>query len=286
MSKAIDLTGKRYGKLIAKKEVTSPKQDRRKYWLFECDCGNTVVKRVDQISSSPCPSCGCWTKQRKSELAKKSYAGIKKGMLTVLEDMGTSNGESVLKCKCDCGNEVIVSSKEFYRRKSCGCLKNGWKIKDTSKMKKHGYSGHPAYHIWTNMIARCEHPKCKEYKYYGERGITVCNEWHDVKVFCEWSDKNGYKEHLTLERRDVNGNYEPSNCYWIPQIEQSWNKRNTMYIIYKGRKTSLAKLCNELGLNVYTVRDRWYRGIRDNERLLYDGDLRDLRREERCGMGE
>lgn len=277
MGKFIDLTGKRFGRLQVVGQAEN--KNNRVMWKCKCDCGNEVIKRADNITNMKVASCGCWTKERKSELALADFSGKKFGKLKVNRLVEVKDGISYWECTCDCGNVGIFSSKSLYKRKSCGCVKNGWKIENKENMLKHGYCFHKAYSIWSNMIARCENPNCKEYKYYGARGILVCEEWKNVKSFCEWADNSGFSEGLTIERIDVNGNYEPNNCKWIERKEQAWNKRNTIKIFYEGKEISLAKLCNQLGLNYAVVRDRWYRGIKDNERLLYNGDLRDLRKE-------
>ena len=81
------------------------------------------------------------------------------------------------------------------------------------------------YSIWLNMRQRCSNPNASGYKNYGGRGITVCNQWNDYFVFQTWALSNGYAPHLTIERRDVDGNYEPSNCYWATYSTQIANKR-------------------------------------------------------------
>lgn len=78
------------------------------------------------------------------------------------------------------------------------------------------------------MIERCENEKDTSYKDYGGRGITVCEEWHDVTVFFDWAFKNGYVAPLTIERDNVNWNYCPENCRWIPMNQQNWNTRKSI----------------------------------------------------------
>lgn len=282
MNKFIDLTNKKFGRLTVFSMAES--KDRRIRWKCRCDCGNIVEKRTDYLKNSPNPSCGCWTRERKTELATNDLTGKRFNALTVIEFVEIKNSQSYWRCKCDCGNVSVFPSKGIKERKSCGCIKGGAKYGDITYFK-HMKSGHPAYHIWCGMMARCFNESCREYKHYGERGITVCEEWKDVKLFCRWAEVSGYKKGLTIERKDVNGNYCPDNCCWIPQNEQSWNRRDTIFFDYMGDVVSLAKICKKLNLNLSTVRDRWYRGIRDTERLLYNGDLRDLRKEEKIGMG-
>ena len=141
-------------------------------------------------------------------------------------------------CKCDCGNEKIVLQQSLIsgRSKSCGCLN-----KDiVSKMwNKHGLSnvGSGLYSVWNGIKYRCYCKSSHDYPNYGGRGIKMCDEWKsDFKAFHDWAIANGYKEEktdkginiLTIDRIDVNGNYEPSNCRFVTNEVQAKNKRDTI----------------------------------------------------------
>ena len=96
--------------------------------------------------------------------------------------------------------------------------------------------------VWRGMKARCYNPKSPKYKHYGERGITVCEEWRNsYQVFFEWAMANGYAEGLTLDRIDVNGNYEPSNCRWVTKAVQNRNRRNNRLLTYNGVTKSICE---------------------------------------------
>lgn len=100
---------------------------------------------------------------------------------------------------------------------------------------KHGFCGTKIYKKWEDMKSRCNNPNNKRYKDYGGRGIKICNEWlSDFMNFYNWAINNGYKEGLSIERINNDGNYEPSNCKWITRAEQMRNTRNCHYIEYKG----------------------------------------------------
>lgn len=109
---------------------------------------------------------------------------------------------------------------------------------------------HPVYIAWINMIRRCEVETCSEYKHYGARGITVCPEWKNSFVtFFEWSLRNGWEEGLSIDRIDVNGNYEPSNCRWTTMLVQQNNRRNNSLITFEGRTQTEAQWCRELKIS-------------------------------------
>ena len=121
--------------------------------------------------------------------------------------------------KCFCGNEfeAITQDVKSGKQKSCGCLINQDKI-------THGLKGHRLYDTWNNMMQRCNNPKNKKYIEYGARGITVCERWHSIENFIDDVFPT-FEEGLTLDRINVDGNYEPSNCRWATRNIQARNKR-------------------------------------------------------------
>lgn len=112
------------------------------------------------------------------------------------------------------------------------------------------------YNTWKNMIARCSNVKTKCYPYYGGRGIIVCEEWLDYDNFYEWAMSNGYDDTLTIDRINVNGNYNPNNCRWVDKEVQANNTRANVYI---GNMT-LAQYSRKIGVNYDCVKGRLYRG--------------------------
>jgi hypothetical protein len=115
------------------------------------------------------------------------------------------------------------------------------------------------------MQVRCNNPHTKEYKYYGERGICVCDEWNDIRAFQKWAYANGYDENAkrgecTLDRIDVNKNYEPSNCKWSTVKEQSNNRRTNRLITYKGETKTMTQWAESIGMSVGTFKRRLYAG--------------------------
>ncbi len=168
--------------------------------------------------------------------------GTRFGRLTFIgraDDGEFSNGKKYVryKCLCDCGNEKIIAKAHLVSGsiRSCGCLQ-----KETmrSARLKHGDTHkHRLYGVWLNMKDRCYNPHNNHYDSYGGRGVRVCDEWlHDYPSFRDWCLSNGYKEeiresgrnNLTLDRIDVDGNYEPANCRFVSNKENCLNKRDNL----------------------------------------------------------
>lgn len=159
--------------------------------------------------------------------------GDKFNRLTIIKDLGKrqvgSSGEyQYVLVECECGNKREMSFNDVRQghSKSCGCY-NVEKIKE--RMTKHGHSNTRLYRIWKDMRRRCNNPSRRNYPDYGGRGIEVCSEWNNFQSFYNWSLENGYEEHLTIERKNVDGNYEPGNCEWIPRKKQNGNTRKTKH---------------------------------------------------------
>ena len=121
----------------------------------------------------------------------------------------------------------------------------------------HGLSHCKLYSVWNTMRHRCYNEKNKKYKLYGARGITVCDEWKNNYIaFREWALSHGYAEGLTLDRKNVEGNYCPENCRWVTQKIQQRNRRNNRLIEYKGQRKLLLEWCEEFNLPFKTVQAR------------------------------
>jgi hypothetical protein len=164
------------------------------------------------------------------------------GLLTVSNFICTDKyRDRIFLCKCSCGGESKVAGRQLRsgRTRSCGCLKI-----ETSKTnnRKHGlcYEGGKysrLYTIWIGMKKRCHNVNSKSYKDYGGRGIKLCDSWeNDYSSFHDWATTHGYSYSLTIERKDNNGNYEPSNCTWIPRKQNGRNQRTTLLTMAKANR--------------------------------------------------
>ena len=112
------------------------------------------------------------------------------------------------------------------------------------------------HRIWLAMKARCNNPNRDKYKYYGGRGIKVCDEWDKFEAFYEWSIANAYNDSLSIDRINPDGNYEPSNCRWVTIKEQMNNKRNNQMFDYEGQRLPITKVEEITGIGRYTLRQR------------------------------
>lgn len=190
----------------------------------------------------------------------KDLTGKRFGRLVVLKRDFSSEKKGVRwLCKCDCGNEKIILGQTLLRgkAKSCGCYrKECGNIQKFST--KHNKSHSKIYKTWQCMKSRCYDKNDKyHYKDYGGRGISICNEWlSDFMNFYNWAITNGYKDGLTIDRIDVNGNYEPNNCRWATKEEQANNRRKTQFITYNNETHTINEWCKILNLKKYVLRQR------------------------------
>ena len=207
--------------------------------------------------------------------------GKRFGKLTVIEKHSQDKwGGWNWLCRCDCGNETVVSGGHLrgMKTKSCGCSRK------ESKNFSHKMTGSRIYSIWQAMKSRCYYDKNKRFKYYGGRGIKVCDEWKNSFIsFYEWSMKNGYDENAergqcTIDRIDVNGNYEPNNCRWATIKQQANNTRRNHFIEYNGKTQTVSQWANELGVEPDSIFNRLQKGFTEEEALT----LKFNERRKRC----
>lgn len=183
--------------------------------------------------------------------------GLRFGKLIVdsrVEDYVAPSGGTHKKyaCMCDCGKQVNVLKEHLLsgRQKSCGCLKKERRI------VTHGKTQTRLYRIWSNMCNRCSNKNNPVWRRYGERGITVCDDWKTFENFRKWAVENNYTDILTIDRIDNNKGYNPSNCRWADNFVQSNNKRNNHMIEYRGEIKTLSEWAKCLNIPYKTLHRR------------------------------
>lgn len=177
-------------------------------------------------------------------------------LVAIRTEKSSDIGKRIWVCVCDCGNttEVLSDSLRRGNTRSCGCTN---RTNLVNRNTTHGLSKSRLYHIWRRMKQRCNDANTKDYANYGGRGITICNEWKDDFLsFHDWATKNGYDADKSIDRIDVNGNYEPGNCRWADMKEQASNKRNNRKISYKGETHTLAEWSRITGIDTSLIRYR------------------------------
>lgn len=179
----------------------------------------------------------------------KDVTNQKFGRLTALYRLHDTNVRTKWLCICDCGNfaEVLLPNLTRGRTTSCGC-------RQKESVTKHHLAGSRLYNIYRNMYKRCYKSNSPNYKHYGARGIKICDEWlNNVQLFYNWAIDNGYQDDLSIDRIDVDGNYEPLNCRWVDLKTQNRNRRNIKNYTINGETHCLAEWCEILNLNYPTV---------------------------------
>lgn len=220
MSKVIDLTGQRFGRLTVIERSDS--KNGRATWLCKCDCGNTKVISGVDLRRGTIKSCGCYL----HDFRTPDLTDMRCGKLTVIRKITTNGGHGTLwECQCDCGKTTIARHDDLKtgHKKSCGCYgKSG-----ESKIR-HGQTHTRIHRQWCAIKQRCTNPNFKQWKDYGGRGIKVCDEWngkHGFDNYYRWAITHGYSDDLEIDRIDNDGNYEPSNCRFVTHKENMNNRK-------------------------------------------------------------
>ena len=193
--------------------------------------------------------------------------GQRYGMLTVIgrgEDYITPKGRRVVRwrCRCDCGNLKDISASHLRdgNNVSCGCYHRKRLIEaGRENSTRHNMSRTRLYKEYIGMKSRCYLATNPSYANYGGRGIGVCEEWrakNGFEAFRDWAIENGYRDDLTLDRIDVNGNYGPENCRWVDWETQYNNTTKSVKITYNGKTQTAAQWAREIGVDRHTVYSR------------------------------
>lgn len=178
---------------------------------------------------------------------KIDLVGQRFSKLVVLSEAGrTSDGKVTWLCQCDCGNTKIVSGRHLRRGsvKACGCMQ-------FIANKRHGMHATKIYKTWNGMVSRCTNPRNSRWNDYGGRGIEVCDRWKSFEGF--YADMGDCPEGMSLDRVDVNGNYEPQNCRWATPKQQSRNRRDNRFVSWRGQTLTVAEWAEKMGMSKSVV---------------------------------
>ena len=252
--KVIDLTGQKFGnwEVINRAEE---KKNKHVAWNCKCICGTPKIFTGSTLLHQRPKSCGCLP------INSRDISNQRFGRLVAKEIEGKNRYRHLQwSCVCDCGNKIIVSGTNLRNgmTRSCGCLQ-----RETIKNIRltHGMSGSKISAVRGSMIQRCHNPNSKRYKYYGGRGITVCEEWlANPKSFYTWAVENGYKIGLTIDRIDNNKGYYPDNCRWVSHRENCMNTRSNRYVTLNNDTKTIGEWCKSIGMSHTAVYRRWKDG--------------------------
>lgn len=257
-----DLTGKTFGRL--KVAGFSSIRNKKTYWSCRCECGNDCDVRADQLKDGTTRSCGCFAADRNAEF--DDLTGRSFGRLTVIGFSHRPKKTRYWACVCKCGSEAIVPGNNLVsgKTKSCGCFHKE-RAADMARAMgagniTHGMTKSREYEVWHGMKQRCLDAGADDYKYYGAKGVSVCERWlNSFENFYADMGPRPSKIHQ-IDRRDPYGNYEPSNCRWVTPKEQQRNRRQHHLLTYKGETKCLSEWAETVALPMTALWQRIQNG--------------------------
>lgn len=187
------------------------------------------------------------------------YVGLRYGKFVVLSFDHTEKQKKYFLCRCDCGKEKVVNiyALKSGNTKSCGCLHSEMLANQNKLHSKWNIKNQRLMQIWRAMKQRCYSVTSKSYKYYGGKGIKICDEWLNFHNFQEWALSHGYQDNLTIDRHNSEADYCPENCSWeTMQTQANHIENKTKWLTYKGKTQSLADWCRELNLDYFRTKAR------------------------------
>jgi hypothetical protein len=237
MTIAKDLTGQRFGRLVALERI-SPPGVGPVLWRTRCDCGTERVERTMRLCSGDTVSCGCLARERR-------------------------RGHVRWRARCDCGQETVVAATKLRTRhtRSCGCLQAEVRAAcHTTHGELKGHRMSPEYKSWVGMIERCENRSNRAFDRYGGRGIGICAEWRSS--FETFLAAVGRKPSplYSIDRVDNDRGYEPGNVRWATRTEQNRNRRNTVWLTVDGVTRPLPEWADLCGISHKVICLRLHRG--------------------------
>lgn len=218
---ALKLEGIQFGKWTVLERAGS--DGKAVFWKCRCECGTERDVAAPNLRSGQSKSCGCYQSPKKPQKPRHVFDDITGRKFSRWTVLGQSTEKNKWSCRCECGTErnVLRGNLTNSLSKSCGCLQV-----DTAKAaNKYDAKNNPIYHAWAGMKDRCLNPKSASWKWYGARGINVCQRWQESFANFAEDMQVTWKPGLSLDRIDVDGHYEPQNCRWADRITQAKNRR-------------------------------------------------------------
>lgn len=250
-----DMTGQVFGLWTVLSFLDVRNENSR--WLCRCECGTERAVWGNQLRCGRSTGCGCKRLAASRVRTPHNFADLtaqRFGSLVVVERHGTADKtRATWLCRCDCGGTSVVRTLDLRAGKAttCGC----------SHGEQHGLSGHPNYVNWYAMISRCTRRADAGYKFYGGRGITVCDRWsgpNGLAAFIEDMGTRPSPDH-EIDRIDTNGNYEPNNCRWATRQQQCQNTRRNVFVTHNGETLCLTEWARRAGLAYKTLHHRIFK---------------------------
>lgn len=211
----------------------------------ECECGTVSIVASQNLRRGISQSCGCFKVDKLSKRSIAKIEGQRFGRLVVLGMEGKNQrGHSMWRCQCDCGKTPLFAATRLITgtAKSCGCF-------FLEQATTHGLSGTKTYDIWISLKQRCSNAKLKSWPNYGGRGIKVCDRWLSYENFL--ADMGEARPGYSIDRINVNGDYEPNNCRWATKEQQVNNTRRNKFVMLDGVEMPLTKAIKHLRETAY-----------------------------------
>jgi len=232
---ALNLIGHRFGSLVVSSFYKSDHGINK--WICNCDCGGERISSTKQLRNGSIKSCGCLPHKTRNDKGtiRSNRVGERHGRLVVKKLFDKKGDEIRWECICDCGKTAIVFSNNLARghSKSCGCIE-----KEHPNATIHGWANHPLFDVWVGIKGRCYNKNTKEYKYYGARGVKMCDEWlNNAPAFIKWALENGWNNGLVVDK-DIKSLtigipaliYSPDMCSIVTQKENlKYTRSNKKY---------------------------------------------------------
>lgn len=238
-----DMTGIRVGRLTVLGIADGRSKGGELRWRVRCDCGAENVVRGSHLRKGATHSCGCLRRELGRVAAEATRAKVRRRAPIVPPTKACQ--------RCNLAKPAAAFPTHYLARDGLGAICRGCL---SEQAQTHGRSGTPEWIAWQSMLRRCEDPQHRSYPHYGARGIRVCERWHRFEAF--FADMGPRPKGLTLERCDVDGDYEPHNCCWATLSEQARNRRSNHLLTYAGETMCLAAWAERLGMETGTLYGR------------------------------